>query len=102
MLVALLCAVAAAPQPSAVQRAQLGAEAAPVYQWLAGQPRAGAVLEIPTSSIEGDFVGAERNARYMLASTTHWHPLVNGYSGYEPPMATFLTTASRLTSYGAN
>ena len=25
------------------------------------------------------------NAPYLLASTTHWKPLVNGYSGFRPP-----------------
>jgi hypothetical protein len=25
------------------------------------------------------------SAEYMYWSTTHWHPLVNGYSGYQPP-----------------
>jgi hypothetical protein len=24
------------------------------------------------------------NGRYVLASTRHWHPLVNGYSGFDP------------------
>lgn len=95
LVVAVACAVAAAPTPSPVLPANLGANAAPVYGWLAAQSDGGAVLEIPTSSIEGDFVGAERDARYMLASTEHWKPLVNGYSGYEPPTTTFLTTAIR-------
>ena len=93
--VAVACAVAAAPTPSPVFSAHLGANAAPVYEWLDAQSRGGAVLEIPTSSIEGDFVGAARNARYMMASTEHWHPLVNGYSGYEPITTSFLTTAIR-------
>jgi hypothetical protein len=26
-----------------------------------------------------------RNAEYVLASTEHWRPLVNGYSGFTPP-----------------
>ncbi|HEX7018614.1 MAG TPA: hypothetical protein VF159_01280, partial [Gemmatimonadaceae bacterium] len=25
------------------------------------------------------------NANYMLASTRHWHPILNGYSGFIPP-----------------
>lgn len=92
---AIACAIAAAPTPAPVLPAHLGADAAPVYDWLDRQPEGGAVLEIPTSWIEGDFVGAERDARYMLASTRHWKPLVNGYSGYEPTTTTFLTTAIR-------
>lgn len=95
IVVALACAVAAAPTGAPVLSGRLGANAAPVYRWLEARPGGGAVLEIPTTSIEGDFVGAERNARYMLSSTEHWKPLVNGYSGYEPPTTTFLTTAIR-------
>lgn len=95
VVVAIACAIAAAPEPSPVLSANLGANAAPVYEWLDRQPDGGAVLEIPTSWIEGDFVGAERNAYYMLSSTLHWKPLVNGYSGYEPTTTTFLTTAIR-------
>lgn len=95
LVVAVACAVAAAPTPAPVLQAHLGENAAPVYQWLEQQADGGAVLEIPTSSIEGDFVGAKRNARYMLTSTLHWKPLVNGYSGYEPATTTFLTTAIR-------
>jgi len=92
---ATACVVVAAPRPAPTLSAELGHDAAPVYAWLAAQPGDGAVLEIPGSAIEGDFVGATRNARYMLASTQHWRPLVNGYSGYEPPSASLLATAIR-------
>ncbi len=92
---AAACAVAAAPLPSPVFPAHLGRSAPPVYSFLEAQADPGAVLEIPAASVDSDFVGAERNARYMLASTDHWKPLLNGYSGYEPPSASFLTTAIR-------
>jgi hypothetical protein len=75
--------------------AHLGDDTPEVYRWLAAQPGDGAVLEVPGSAIEGDLVGNLRNAEYMLASTTHWRPLVNGFSGYEPPSAGFLTAAIR-------
>lgn len=93
--VALACIVAAAPHPTPTLAADLGAHAAPVYAWLAARPGDGAVLEVPGAATDSDFVGAMRNARYMLASTLHWRPLVNGYSGYEPPSASLLTTAIR-------
>ena len=92
--VAIGCAVAAAPAPSPVLAARLGGNAAPVYHWLAEQD-AGVVLEIPSARIDGDLVGAGRNARYMLASTLHWQALLNGYSGYEPKTTSFLTPAIR-------
>jgi len=95
LVLALACAVVAAPRPSPVLEAQLGDATPAVYRWLAEQPGPGAVLEIPGSAIDGDLVGNLRNAEYMLASTAHWRPLVNGFSGYEPPSWSFLTAAIR-------
>jgi hypothetical protein len=56
------------PQPSAV------------YRVLAKLPDATAVAEFPMYSGNAIF----RNAEYMLASTVHWKPIVNGYSGFRP------------------
>jgi hypothetical protein len=53
---------------------------APAYRVLAHRPR-GALLELPVYSRRFAFM----RARYMLASTAHWQPLVNGYSDYLPP-----------------
>jgi hypothetical protein len=50
-----------------------------IYDILRGTPHA-VVVEWPLYS--GDAVS--RNARYMVAGTRHFHPLVNGYSGFEP------------------
>jgi hypothetical protein len=52
----------------------------PVYDTIAADPTA-VVAEFPFFPVEGVF----RNASYMLNSTTHWKPLVNGYSGFTPP-----------------
>lgn len=95
LVLVLGCAVAAAPRPSATMPAHLGEQTSEVYRWLAAQPDGGAVLEVPSSAIDGDLVGNLRNAEYMLASTTHWRPLVNGFSGYEPPSWSFLTALIR-------
>jgi len=46
------------------------------YAWLATQP-VGPVVELPMTS-------NAREARYMLLSTHHWRPLVNGYTGTFP------------------
>ena len=53
----------------------------PVYRTLATLPR-GAVIEMPFFYPE---VGLFQHTKYMLASTAHWMPLVNGYSDYIPP-----------------
>jgi Dolichyl-phosphate-mannose-protein mannosyltransferase len=63
-----------------------------VYRFLANQPR-GAVAEFP---FYGDRQ-AEFNAVYMLFSTYHWQPLVNGYSDNFPP--DFYQLASTLQSF---
>ena len=48
----------------------------PIYRYLAAVENPGAVLELPI--FQGPSHG---NARYLLASTTHWRPLVNGFGG---------------------
>ena len=77
--------------------------ATPAYRYLAELPP-GPVLEIPWGNIETEAV-------YQLASTRHWKPILNGYTGYPPlsypflihhldglPRASQLETLSRLTA----
>jgi hypothetical protein len=87
------CLWYAAPSSTVTMPAALGAGAPEVYRWLAQQPTDGAVLEIP--GLEGDVVGDLRNARYVVSSTIHWRPLVNGYTGYPPPTASLVFALSR-------
>ena len=49
------------------------------YAVLAGYPDA-VVAEFPLPGPEGVF----HNAPYMLYSTAHWKPMINGYSGFMP------------------
>lgn len=51
-----------------------------VYSWLARQPR-GVVAELPMPIPEA-LPGPD--PQYMYYSTFHWHPLLNGYSGFYP------------------
>jgi hypothetical protein len=51
----------------------------PIYATLAREPQA-IVLEVPFWSC-GD---VQRNGSYIFNSTSYWHPLVNGYSGFTP------------------
>jgi hypothetical protein len=53
----------------------------PVYTWLAQQPGRFSIVELPMAHY-GELY---RNAPYVYWSTVHWHPLVNGYSGFAPP-----------------
>ncbi len=49
----------------------------PVYRFVAELPASAALVELPLGG-----VGYE--LRYMFYSTSHWRPLVNGYSGSAP------------------
>jgi hypothetical protein len=95
VLLVVACALGAAPRPAAVMPARLGDDTPEVYRWLARQPQAGGILELPATVSENDIVGNLRNARYMVASTVHWHPILNGLTGHPPPSAAFLTGVTR-------
>jgi hypothetical protein len=64
-----------------------------VYRVLARMPR-GALAEFPFYDRRIDF---HIHSRYMLFSTAHWQPLVNGYSDHIP--ADFRTLATTLATF---
>jgi len=102
---ALLLALMATRMPSAadtaVRPASLGARPSGVYEALARSADDGALLELPMGG-GLDPRGSYRESAYMLASTLHWKPLVNGYSGYLPPTYELLSAiARRLPEAGA-
>lgn len=67
-----------------VYRAPLRMREAPplpaAYRALAAQPKA-PVIELPYWATSPEY---HRHAEYMLASTSHWQPLINGYSDHIP------------------
>jgi hypothetical protein len=65
----------------------------PVYRILATLPR-GPVAEFPWWYQRSDF---PRHAYYMLNSTAHWQPLINGYSDHIP--ADFRRDVLTLSSF---
>jgi hypothetical protein len=65
----------------------------PVYRQLAVLPR-GPLAEFPFFDRRIDF---HLHTTYMLNSTVHWQPLLNGYSDHIP--ADFRTLASTLASF---
>ena len=67
-----------------------------VYRALASMPR-GPVAEFPFYDRRTDF---HIHTRYMLNSTAHWQPLLNGYSDYIP--ADFRTLAPVLATFPSN
>lgn len=52
----------------------------PAYEWLAEQGGDFAVVHVPLQPGRQPW----RETRYLLGSTLHWKPLVNGYSGFFP------------------
>ncbi len=60
----------------------------PVYKWLATEAVSGPVVELPIN-----YVGSEY--RYLLRATEHHEPLVNGVSGFTPPVTARLTAMSK-------
>jgi hypothetical protein len=51
-----------------------------VYSLLADEPAPVVLVEVPFYPPDAIFM----NAEYVLNSTAHWRPLMNGYSGYVP------------------
>ncbi len=54
---------------------------------------AGPTLEIPWH--ESPLPWITHDSRYMLASTRHWRPLLNGYTAYPPASSRFLRRVSQ-------
>lgn len=90
----LLCAVAIAEVTTApLTQFRIAEPPSPVYRVLASLPH-GAVAEFPYWYERHDF---PRHAYYMLNSTAHWKPLVNGYSDHIP--GDFRRTVLPLSSF---
>ena len=81
VLAALGCVLLAAELSSAPLDLRDALPIPAAHRALAALP-AGAVGEFPYFYRERDLY---RNSLYMLYSTAHWHPLVNGYSDFVPP-----------------
>ena len=57
----------------------------PIHQWLAAQPKPFSLAELPVPRTDLKAIVARRNSIYMQYSMAHFQPLVQGYSGIEPP-----------------
>lgn len=73
---------------------ELPGEPPEVYRWLAQQPRS-VVAEVPFA--KANELHTLADGLYMFYSTTHWQPIVNGYSGYFPP--TYLELTDRTKGF---
>ncbi|MEW6273133.1 MAG: hypothetical protein AB1689_27970, partial [Thermodesulfobacteriota bacterium] len=67
------------------------------HRWLRDYGTRGPVLELPVYNAVMDTELIRRTGSYMIGSTLHWYPLLNGYSGHPPRSARLLMTlAQRL------
>ncbi len=81
VVVLLLAAGLVAPLiPTAAAFREIAPDLA-IYDSLRRQPE-GAVLEVPWPIVAGR--DASLAGEYMLASTRHWRPILNGYTGHPP------------------
>jgi hypothetical protein len=86
-LVAALAAVLLielAPWGFRVERLPREGELPQVYRWLRDEPSIQGLVELP-------LYGDSRENDYLYASTLHWKPIANGYSGYMAPSYDELT-----------
>jgi hypothetical protein len=84
---ALLC-LDLAPRQMAWIAVPPASELPPVYAWIAAEPGVRALLELPWEA-EGT-LPFQLEIEAMVRGTSHWKPLVNGYSGHLPPFHTRL------------
>ncbi len=73
----LVLAVELAPRPLRWAPVLREEEMPAVYAWIRDEPTVRSLIELP---IHAD----TRENQYLYASTVHWKPIANGYSGYIP------------------
>ena len=87
------------PIPLPRRTMQIDTRKAPeVYRWLAALPGNDPIVEMPML----DVYALERrpvfhDSAYMVYSTLHWKPMVNGYAGIEPRSYVQLRELSRAS-----
>jgi hypothetical protein len=64
------------------------------HRWLSSQPPGTVVVELPVPA--GDTLWLNETT-YVIRSTHHWQPLVNGYSGFAP--AEYIQTLDHLRGF---
>jgi hypothetical protein len=81
ILVSFALIVEALPARIPVTVAPTGNHIPAVYQWLATHGGQQAIVELPISQTDGKY-----DAWYDYYAIYHPHPIVNGWSGYRPPL----------------
>ena len=78
--------IAPIPTPSWTNVIDSRDPAPPVYDWLVRQPPSTIVAELPARLASDYARPAFHDSIYMVRSTLHWQPLVNGFAGAETPL----------------
>lgn len=68
----------------------------PIYEMISETPEVGVIAEFPFHTP----ARAELNGPYVLSSTVHWKPLLNGYSGIVP--TSYVEMSRRLERFPAD
>jgi hypothetical protein len=77
--------IAPIPMPQWSKLIDTRREPPPVYRWIAEQPGRDPIVHLPMLDVYGlERRPAFHESVYMVYSTLHWKPLVNGYAGIEP------------------
>ncbi len=84
---AVVLAVELAPRGFTWEHVPREEELPEAYRWLRDQPAVKALVELP-------LYGDSRENDYLYASTVHWKPIANGYSGYMAE--SYLELANRI------
>ena len=93
--------IAPIPMPEWSKIIDTRREPPPVYRWLAAEPGRDPVAELPMLDVYGlERRPAFHESIYMVYSTLHWKPLVNGYAGIEPRRYVQLRELLRLFPSG--
>jgi hypothetical protein len=78
-----------APRGFRMERLPREGELPQVYRWLRDEPSVKSLVELP-------LYGNSRENDYLYASTLHWKPIANGYSGYMAPSYVDLFNSMRV------
>jgi hypothetical protein len=73
--------------PISLHKVPVGEQVPEVYRWLAKQEGDFPIFELP---LQSNLLDYWREAPYVYFSTYHWKKLINGYSGFSPPLAILL------------
>ena len=88
ILLSMLVILESISIPLSVASVPVGRDIPEVYKWLGNIKGDFAILELPSSSSSEQAL--LQQIQYMYFSTYHWKKLVNGYSGYLPPVFNYL------------